>query len=244
MEAGRLEPVTYFDSSTIIVGLILARALAGGACQAADGRRHPRAGRSPGPDRAASSVGDIETDVPDRAGPAGRPRPRAAGREGARRRHRHRRRLGLDQSMLTGESMPVAKGPATRSSGRRIDRSGTFVLRATRVGRGHRPGADRAHGRGRRRVRRRPSSASRTASARSSCPSSWSSRRSRSSPGWSSVPSRASRSRSWRRSPCSSSPAPARWAWPRRPRSWSAPAARPRPASSSVVAMRSSERVT
>src|SRR4029078_12213263 len=44
-------------------------------------------------------------------------------------------RSALDDSMLTGESLPVDKGPGDTSSGATLNTSGSFLLRATRVGR-------------------------------------------------------------------------------------------------------------
>jgi P-type Cu+ transporter len=40
----------------------------------------------------------------------------------------------LDESMLTGESLPVEKGPDDQVIGATLNRTGSFVLRATRVG--------------------------------------------------------------------------------------------------------------
>lgn len=42
---------------------------------------------------------------------------------------------GIDESMLTGESMPVAKGPGDAAIGGTINGSGTLLLRAQRLGR-------------------------------------------------------------------------------------------------------------
>ena len=43
-------------------------------------------------------------------------------------------RSTVDESMLTGESMPVAKGPGDEAIGATMNRTGSFALRATRVG--------------------------------------------------------------------------------------------------------------
>src|SRR5207237_9320718 len=44
-------------------------------------------------------------------------------------------RSALDESMLTGESLPVEKGPGERVIGATLNKTGSFVFRATRVGR-------------------------------------------------------------------------------------------------------------
>ena len=44
-------------------------------------------------------------------------------------------RSGLDESMLTGESLPVEKGPGDQVIGATLNKTGSFVFRATRVGR-------------------------------------------------------------------------------------------------------------
>jgi Cu+-exporting ATPase len=41
----------------------------------------------------------------------------------------------VDESMITGESMPVAKGPGDRAIGATINRTGSFTMRADRIGR-------------------------------------------------------------------------------------------------------------
>jgi Cu+-exporting ATPase len=44
-------------------------------------------------------------------------------------------RSALDESMLTGESLPVEKGPGDEVIGATLNRTGSFVFRATKVGR-------------------------------------------------------------------------------------------------------------
>ncbi|MBA2449137.1 MAG: copper-translocating P-type ATPase, partial [Chloroflexi bacterium] len=44
-------------------------------------------------------------------------------------------RSALDESMLTGESLPVDKGPGDQVIGATLNRTGSFVFRATKVGR-------------------------------------------------------------------------------------------------------------
>ncbi len=44
-------------------------------------------------------------------------------------------RSSVDESMLTGESMPVEKGPGDEVVGATVNRAGSFTFRATRVGR-------------------------------------------------------------------------------------------------------------
>ena len=75
-------------------------------------------------------------DVAARGRPARRPAARPAGREGPGRRRRRRgrlrgRRVDADRRADPGRR----RAPATRSSARRWNTTGTFVMRATRVGR-------------------------------------------------------------------------------------------------------------
>src|SRR5256886_8800872 len=46
----------------------------------------------------------------------------------------HEGRSALDESMLTGESLPVDKGPGDQVIGATLNKSGSFVFRATKVG--------------------------------------------------------------------------------------------------------------
>ena len=79
------------------------------------------------------------------------------GREGAgRRRGRSRARASVDESMVTGESMPVAKGPATQLIGATINQQRHAARPRDRGRLRHRARADRASSCRRRRTRRRP----------------------------------------------------------------------------------------
>jgi Cu+-exporting ATPase len=133
MEAG-IEPVTYFDSSAMIIGLILtgrwmearAKSQASGAVAALVGL---------GARTARRIDGDVELDVPIeviRPGDLVRVRPGekvpvdgivVSGSS------------NVDESMLTGEPLPVTRRAGDAVIGATLNGSGTIVLRATHVGR-------------------------------------------------------------------------------------------------------------
>ena len=56
-------------------------------------------------------------------------------------------RSAVDESMVTGESMPVEKQPADKVIGGTVNGTGSLVMRAEKVGAGHRAGAHRGDGR-------------------------------------------------------------------------------------------------
>jgi len=133
MAAG-MEPMTYFDSAAVIIGLVLTgRWLEARAKSETAGAVRRLAGLQP---RTARIVRDgRETDVSLAevyAGDLVRVRPGEKvpvdGRvvDGS---------SAVDQSMLTGEAIPVAKGVGDEVIGGTINGTGTFLFRATRVGR-------------------------------------------------------------------------------------------------------------
>ena len=133
MAAG-VEPVTYFDTSALIIGFILAgrwmearaRTRTAGAVRALLSLQ-ARMARLVGAD-------GTEKDVPVdqvQAGDLLRVRPgERVPVDGLV----HEGRSSVDESMLTGESMPVGKGPGDEVIGATINTSGSFIFRATRVG--------------------------------------------------------------------------------------------------------------
>jgi Cu+-exporting ATPase len=129
-----IEPQTYFDSSTAIVGLILmgrwlearAKGQTVGAIKAllglqARSARIVRGGREVDVPLEEVRVGDVVRVRPGERVPVD-------GRvtEGD---------SAVDESMLTGEPLPVEKGPGAEVIGGTMNRHGTFLFRATRVGR-------------------------------------------------------------------------------------------------------------
>jgi Cu+-exporting ATPase len=132
--AAGIEPQTYFDSSTAIIGLILmgrwlearAKGQTVGAIKALIGlqarsARIVRGGREVDVPLEEVRVGDLVRVRPGEKVPVD-------GRvtEGD---------SALDQSMLTGEPMPIAKTAGDEVIGGTLNGHGTFLFRATRVGR-------------------------------------------------------------------------------------------------------------
>ena len=137
----------------------------------------------------------------------------------------------VDESMLTGESMPVPKEPGAEVWGATLNHRGFLVFKATRVGRDMVLSqiirlVDEAQ------TSKAPIEPWWTGWRPCSCRWSWHWPRLPSWPGTSggrSPPSAGPSSAWWR---CSSSPAPAPWAWPPPPRSWWGRAGAPNWASS------------
>ena len=132
--AAGLEPVTYFDSSTIIIGLVLlGRWLEARAKVRTTGAIRRLVGLSP---TTAQLVRDgvdhevaLEAVIPGdllRVRPGDKIPVDGLVVEGG---------SAIDASMLTGEPVPVIVGPGDEVIGATINTTGTFVMRATRVGR-------------------------------------------------------------------------------------------------------------
>jgi Cu+-exporting ATPase len=133
MRAG-IMPETYFDSATIILGLILlgkylegrAKGRTTGAIRRLIGlqattARRIRGGVEEDVDLAVVVPGDLLRVRPGDKMPVD-----GVVTEGA---------SAVDESMLTGEPMPVTKHPGDEVIGATLNTTGSFVMRATRVGR-------------------------------------------------------------------------------------------------------------
>ena len=132
-EAG-LHPDSYFDTSALIIGLIL---LGRWLEARAKGRTTGAIRRLIGLQATSARLvrGDVEEDVPlDTVRPGDLLRVRPGEKipvdgmvvEGG---------SAIDQSMLTGEPIPVDHGPGDEVIGATLNTNGTFIMRATRVGR-------------------------------------------------------------------------------------------------------------
>jgi Cu+-exporting ATPase len=128
-----LHPETYFDSSTIIIGLILlgrwlearAKSRATGAIRRLIGLQAHSARLVRGDEETVVAVEDVQPGDLLRVRPGDRLPVDGIVVEGA---------SAVDESMLTGEAMPVAKGPGDEVIGATLNSTGSFVFRATRVG--------------------------------------------------------------------------------------------------------------
>jgi P-type Cu+ transporter len=129
-----LEPATYFDSAAIIIGLVLlGRWLEARAKGQTTGAIRRLAALRPTSARLVR--GEVELDVALESVVVGdllRVRPGdkvpvdGVVVEGS---------SALDEALLTGEPIPSAKGPGDEVIGATLNTTGTFVMRATRVGR-------------------------------------------------------------------------------------------------------------
>jgi Cu+-exporting ATPase len=132
--AAGLEPVTWFDSSTIVIGLVLlGRWLEARARVRTAGAIRRLVALSPATARHVVDGEDREVALEAvRSGDLLRVRPGdtipvdGLVVEGG---------SDVDQSMLTGEPIPVAVGPGDSVIGATRNTTGSFVMRATRVGR-------------------------------------------------------------------------------------------------------------
>ena len=134
VESAGIEPVSYFDASTIIIGLVLlGRWLEARAKGRAAGAIRRLVGLSPATARLVRDGTDDEIALEAvRTGDLLRVRPGdkvpvdGIVTEGG---------SAVDASMLTGEPIPVVVGPGDEVIGATLNTTGTFVMRATRVGR-------------------------------------------------------------------------------------------------------------
>ncbi|HEX7221668.1 MAG TPA: heavy metal translocating P-type ATPase [Candidatus Limnocylindrales bacterium] len=132
-EAG-IHPETYFDSSTIILGLILlgrwlearAKTQASGAIRRLIGLQATSARVVRGDEEVVVGLEEVQPGDLVRVRPGDRVPVDGVVVDGS---------SAIDESMLTGEAMPVAKSRGDEVIGATINGNGTFVFRATRVGR-------------------------------------------------------------------------------------------------------------
>ena len=133
MRAG-LPAETYFDSSTIIIGLILlGRWLESRAKGRTTGAIRRLVGLQARTARLVRPHGDVDVPI-EQVQPGDLLRVRPGEKvpvdgvvaEGS---------SAVDEAMLTGEAMPVTKGPGDEVIGATLNTTGSFVFRATRVGR-------------------------------------------------------------------------------------------------------------
>ncbi len=132
--AAGMEPMTYYDSAAVIVGLVLfGRWLEARAKAQTAGAVRRLAGLQPHTARVVRDGLELDVALAEvQPGDVVRVRPGEKvpvdGRivDGS---------SAVDESMLTGEAMPVAKGAGDEVIGGTLNTSGSFLFRATRVGR-------------------------------------------------------------------------------------------------------------
>ncbi|MEA2536110.1 MAG: P-type Cu+ transporter [Chloroflexota bacterium] len=132
MQAG-LRPETYFDSSTIIIGLILlGRWLEGRAKGRTAGAIRRLVGLSARTARVVRAGVEVDVDLAEvfpgdlvRVRPGDKVPVDGVMVEGG---------SAIDESMITGESMPVDRVVGDEVIGATLNTTGTFLFRATRVG--------------------------------------------------------------------------------------------------------------
>jgi Cu+-exporting ATPase len=128
-----LEPAAYFDSSTIIIGFVLlgrwlearAKSQASGAIRRLLALEPPVARLVAGDAERDVALAEVQPGDLLRVRPGDRVPVDGRVVSGA---------SSVDQSMLTGESMPVEVGTGDEVIGGTFNTSGSFVMRATRVG--------------------------------------------------------------------------------------------------------------
>ena len=133
MSAG-LEPAAYFDSSALIIGFVLlgrwlearAKGQAGGAIRRLLALEPPVARRIEGDRESDVPLGSVQPGDLLRVRPGDRVPVDGVIASGA---------STVDRSMLTGEPLPVEVGQGDEVIGGTLNAGGSFVMRATRVGR-------------------------------------------------------------------------------------------------------------
>ncbi len=129
-----LEPETYFDSSTIIIGLILAgrwlearaKSQTAGAVRSLIGLQAKTARIVDQGQERDVSLADVHPGDLLRVRPGEKVPVDGLVVDGS---------SAVDESMLTGEPMPVVKSPGDQVIGATLNTTGSFLFRATRVGR-------------------------------------------------------------------------------------------------------------
>ena len=109
--------------------------LAGGAREGPDGGRGEGASRAPGEVGPRSSAGTRRWTSRSRRSSRATSSASARARRSRSTASWSRGQSAVDESMLTGEAIPVAKGPGDEVIGATLNTSGSFLFRATRVGR-------------------------------------------------------------------------------------------------------------